>query len=95
MDYIPIQKPLDKITMHGYDRDNSNFKMYKFNQQLIAETKLIEICPHCNDEPYDKINDIFAYDIPVTFDKLNDPEIQSIMKLESDRAEIVMNNNSK
>lgn len=59
-DYIP-HKRMDDLTMQGYDRDNSNFKMYKYGQQLIAEDKLREICGKCFDEPFAEINDIFFY----------------------------------
>jgi len=90
MDYIPNEKPLDKTTMHGYTRTNSNFDMYKYGQYLIAENKLNEICPNCNDESYDKINDIFAYEYPISQSSLDNPMIQSKMIFESERAQKIM-----
>jgi len=90
MDYIPNKKPVDELTMHGYTRTNSNFEMYKYGQYLIAKTTLIEICPHCLDESYDKINNIFSYDFTKRVQKLDDPEIQSLLKLESDKAQKII-----
>jgi len=91
MDYIPNKKPLDGLTMHGYTRTNSNFEMYKYAQHLIAETTLVEICPNCFDEPFDKINDVFAYEYPVSINSLDNPEIQQKMKIESQRAQKIIN----
>ena len=87
MDHIPNKKPLDGITMHGYARTNSNFDVYKYEQYKLSEIILNEICPNCNDEPYDKINDIFAYEYPVIINTLDDPEIQAKMLSEAKRAQ--------
>ena len=89
-DYIPNKK-VDRTTMHGYDRNSSNFDMYKYGQYLLAENTLNEICPNCFDESYDKINDIFFYELPDVVKKLDDPEVQLKMKFESQRAQQIMN----
>ena len=89
-DYIPIQKEIDEITMHGYSRTNSNFEMYKYGQHLLAQNKLVEICPDCNDTPYDKINDIFTYEYPPSQNSLDNSDIQSKMVFESQRAQKIM-----
>jgi len=87
MDYIPVQKKIDGLTMSGYSRDNSNFSMYKYGQHLLAETKLKQMCPGCFDESYDKINDIFFYELPKVINKLDNPEIQQKLKFESEKAQ--------
>ncbi len=89
MDYIPIKK-VDEITMHGYDRNNSNFNLYKYYHYLLAENKLDEICPNCRDEPYDKINNVFAYEYPEIIDSFDNSEIQLKMIFESERAQKIM-----
>lgn len=90
MDYIPNTKNEDKIALNGYSRENSMFGTYKHNQHLLAEKQLDEICSKCFDESYDKINDIFAYEYPITMDSLENPEIQKIMKIESEKAENIL-----
>ena len=83
MDYIPNKKIVDEIAMNGYDRHHSFFNIYKYGQHLLAENKLREICLECFDEPYDKINDIFAYNFPDSYEsKLDDPKIQEILMTE-------------
>ena len=90
MDYIPIQRQADEITMSGYTRDNSKFDIYKQGQNLLAENTLEQICSECNDESFDKINGIFYYDFSERLNKLDNPEIQLKMKLESERAQKTM-----
>ena len=90
-DYIPIKK-IDKVTAHGIDRHNSYFNMYKSGQSLLAENQLEETCPDCSDKSYDKLGNIFAYDMPDKINKLDNPEIQSKMVLESQKAQTIMNN---
>ena len=78
MDYIPNKKIVDAIGMNGYDRNHALFDLYKHGQYLLGEKKLRQICLKCFDEPYDKINDIFAYDLPKYYStpKLEHPAIQ-------------------
>lgn len=90
MDYITNEKIVDEIAMNGYTRENSMFDMYKHGQYLLAENKLGETCSECLDEPYDKINDIFAYEYPITIDSLENPEIQKTMKIESEKAQNIL-----
>ena len=87
MDYITNKKPIDGTTMHGYDRTNSNFEMYKYYQYKLSEIKLNELCPNCFDESFAEINDIFAYEYPISQNSLDDLEIQSKMLFESERAQ--------
>ena len=89
-DYIPIQKEMDEVTMLGYARYDSNFNMYKYDQHLVAQTKLIELCLHCFDEPFEEINNIFAYELPERLDKLETPEIQQNMTIEEQKAKVIL-----
>jgi len=90
MDYIPNEKIIGGIAMNGYTRENSQFEMYKFGQQLLAENKLNEMCSECSDEPYTEIEDIFAYDYPIVMSPLENPEIQKTMSIESEKAQNVL-----
>jgi len=90
MDYIPNEKIVDGISMSGYTRENSQFDMYKYGQYLLAENKLGDMCSECSDVSFDKIDAIFAYNFPTSMNSLDKPEIQKIMKLESERAQIIL-----
>lgn len=89
MDYIS-QKKIDKIPANGYTRYDSKFDTLKHDQSILAENKLSEICSECFDESFDEINDIFFYSFPIILNKLDDPEIQSNMALESEKAQKTM-----
>lgn len=64
-DYVPAKKIVDEIPMHGIDRDHAMFNQYKLGQNLLAEHKLEEMCPKCQDELFNELDDIFAYEYPV------------------------------
>jgi len=89
-DIIPNKKIVDEIGMNGYPREHVKFSVYKYGQYLIAENKLYEMCIECSDESYDRINDIFAYEYPKSIDSIDKPEIQKIMELESEKAQIIL-----
>jgi hypothetical protein len=44
------------------------------------------MCPECTDKPYDKINDIFAYDMPHFIKRSNNMELIAKEKFEAQRA---------
>jgi hypothetical protein len=90
MDYIPNEKIIDKIAMNGYARENSQFKMYKYGQYLLAENKLGEMCSECSDESYMEIDNIFAYDYPITMNSFENPEMQKKMIAESEKAQEIL-----
>jgi uncharacterized alpha/beta hydrolase family protein len=46
-----------------------------------------DLCPECQDKSFDKINNVFSYDIPTRHSKLSDPETVNLMKLEEQRAQ--------
>ena len=39
-----------------------------------AKQNLAILCPKCQNEPFEEINDVFSYNFPQRFSKLNDPE---------------------
>ncbi len=89
MDYIPNKK-IDKPTMHGIDRNNSYFNMYKYGQYLLAENELNQICPGCLDGSYEEIDNIFSYDFQERVNKLDKPDVKARMLLDSERAQNAM-----
>jgi hypothetical protein len=58
----------------------------KNNQTLIAESLMDELCPKCTDEPFDKINNIFYYQIPERIQRSDNLELQSAMKNQAEIA---------
>ena len=90
MDYVPNHKVVDEIAMNGYPREHAKFNVYKYGQYLIAENKLYEMCSACSDESYDKINDIFTYEYPQTNDRSSNPNLNYIMKIESEKAQEIV-----
>jgi len=90
MDFVPNQKIVDGIAMNGYTRENSQFDVYRYGQYLLAENKLSEMCSECSDESYAEINDIFAYEYPITISSLENPEIQKTMIIESEKAQEIL-----
>jgi len=90
MDYIPNEKIVDGIGMNGYTRENAQFDMYKYGQYLVAESKLGQMCSECSDESFAEIDDIFAYDYPITVNSLEIQEIQKKMIVESEKAQVVL-----
>ena len=84
------EKDNDKIPTNGYTRYDSKFDTIKHDQSTLAENKISEICSACYDDPFGEIDDIFFYNFHMTFDKLDDLEIQSNMAFESERAQKIM-----
>ena len=81
--------PDEIIAMFGYDRNHNKFALYKQGQYPLAESIVNEICPSCDDKPYDKIGDIY-YTIPEKINKLDDPKVIQKMNLEAEKAQIIM-----
>jgi len=46
-----------------------------------------ELCPKCQKVAFEKIKDIFFYNMPDRYNKLEDPEIIAQMKIEDDKAQ--------
>jgi len=86
---IPIteRKKPEPISMHGIDRNNALFNIYKQGQELLAKQVLEQICPSCFDKEFAEIYDIVSSDLPKRINKLSDPEIQNKMLQESKVAE--------
>jgi|CXWL01.1.fsa_nt_gi hypothetical protein len=43
------------------------------------------LCPECQKEPFEKINDIFSYDVQTRYSKLDDPETVTLIKIEDQK----------
>ena len=76
-------------TRINLDRYNSEFTSYKEEQIHKAQKQLEILCEHCNNESYDKINDIFAYEYP-TNTKSEDSKIQELLKSENLKAKQIL-----
>jgi len=76
----------DGTDIFGYARVDHRFADVKNQQQIEAQKIMTSLCPMCQKEPYEKINEIFAYDMPTRYSKLNDPETILQMNLEDQKA---------
>ena len=68
------------------------FAQVKDEQLLVAQSLIHKSCPHCADEPYDKINDIFYYEMPEFLKRSENPELIAKEKYEAERAYKVLLN---
>jgi hypothetical protein len=77
----------DAKEIFGYERIDHRFIDAQNQQQLEAQKIMNELCPECKNMPFEKINDIFSYDLPTrTYYKLDNPETIEKMKLEDQKA---------
>lgn len=90
--YVLKDKSLNDISeSFGYDnRNNDSFVINKNNQTLIAESLMDELCPKCTDEPFDKINNIFYYQIPERIQRSDNLELHTEMKNQAEIASKIM-----
>ncbi|MBM2819286.1 MAG: uncharacterized protein HW410_968, partial [Nitrosarchaeum sp.] len=77
----------DGQEIFGYARMDHRFEDTKNQEQVEAQTIMSGICPECQKEPFEKINDIFSYDMPTRYSKLNNPETVNQMHLEDQKAQ--------
>ena len=75
----------DKVTMHGFDRQNGLFSKNMEKQQLLAENLLRQNCIKCFDKSYKEISNIFQYDLPLE-KKRTGPDYQLKLDAEALRA---------
>jgi len=68
------------------NRLHSGFAEYKQAEINDAMIILQELCPDCISETFDEINDIFAYDFPISYEKYNDPTTQATLITEDLKA---------
>ncbi len=54
----------DGQAIFGFDRMDHRFADAKEQQQNKAQSIMNDLCPKCQNESYDRINDIFSYDLP-------------------------------
>lgn len=77
----------DAQGIFGFDRMDHRFVDNKNLQQIKALHIMNSLCPECQKEPYEKINDIFSYDMPIRYSKLDDPKIVTLKNLEDKKAQ--------
>jgi len=68
------------------NRIHSEYYILVDAEKLKAQKTLEKICPHCNDESFDKLNDLVYGDISLKLDRINDPELQRAIIAEQQRA---------
>jgi len=85
-----ITQPFER-TMDPGDpktRLHSEFVIKLEYESQRANVIIIQLCPHCNDESYGNIHDIFAYEFPEQYtSKYDNPKIQELLLSESLRAQ--------
>ncbi|MGI0057861.1 MAG: hypothetical protein ACREAK_10890 [Nitrosarchaeum sp.] len=54
----------DGQKIFGFDRVDHRFADAKSQQQFEANKIMADLCPKCQEKPFEKINDIFSYDLP-------------------------------
>ena len=87
-DYIPNQRLRDG-DWQVMDRTNSDFANLVDGEIIKAQNKLLAFCPECS-ESYDLApSKSFTYSERIN--KLDDPEIQKKMAIETERAQKIMN----
>ena len=90
MDYIPNKKIDDGITMHGFNRDNARFDVYKQGQILLAENTLNSQVllekSILNEQFYDSLA-YYTIEYPDRISRSQDSILQENMMLERIKAE--------
>ena len=77
----------DGQEIFGYTRTDNGFTENR-NQQSIEALKILSsICPECQKESFEKINDIFTYNMPTRHSKLDDPKNIALMDQEERKAQ--------
>ena len=54
----------DGQKIFGFERIDHRFADAKGQQQFEANKIMADLCPECQEKPFEKINDIFSYDLP-------------------------------
>jgi hypothetical protein len=68
------------------DRMDHHFIDNKNQQQIEAQNIMRSLCPECQKESFEDINDIFFYDMPTRYSKLDDPQIITQIDIEDQKA---------
>jgi hypothetical protein len=77
----------DGKEIFGFARVDHRFIDAKNQQNIKAQNIMSSLCPECQKESFEKIKEIFAYDMPTRHSKLNNPETVNQMHLEDQRAQ--------
>ena len=75
----------DGQEIFGYARVDHRFADTMNQEQIEAQTIMNSLCPECQKESFEKINNIFSYDLPDRHSKL-DSKTVALMKLEDQKA---------
>ena len=83
-----IHPPFERDIDSGDPKNRIHSEFYKLQEYQVKQAKLMldDICPKCNDIPFDKIDNTFKYEFPLVFDKLDDPDVQAILLSEDLKA---------
>ncbi len=76
----------DAEKIFGFDRFDHRFNDDKNQQMLIANDIVHALCSECQNEPYEKLDNIFSYSFTSKTNKLEDPLIIKQMAIEEQKA---------
>jgi hypothetical protein len=65
----------DGQEIFGFDRMDHRFADTKNQQQNLAENLMKDLCPECQKKPFEKINDIFSYDMPTRHSRMDETKM--------------------
>jgi len=87
-----LEKGLWKKEYNPIEPDQKAIELFKLKEKEIAKAAelVLQMCPKCYDVPFDKINNIFAYEYPLTINALDNPEVQKNIIIESEKAQKIM-----
>ena len=76
----------DGQKIFGFNRVDHRFTETKITQEIEAQKIMGDICSECQKIPFEKINNIFFYDIPHRYSTL-DPKTESQLVVEDQKAQ--------
>ena len=65
----------DGQKIFGFERIDHRFADAKGQQKLEADKIMADLCPECQEKPFEKINDIFSYDFPSRHSKIDESKM--------------------
>jgi hypothetical protein len=77
----------DAKEVFGYSRTDLGFAQNLDLQSIEGQKTMNLICPKCQSEHFEEINEVFSYNIPASTSKLRDPEILLKMNQEDKKAQ--------
>jgi len=89
MDYVKPERIMDSDT-DVFTRMHSEFAKYKDTQANDSIEQLLALCPTCL-MPYADFEDSFGFEYSERTSRINDPELQKNLMIESEKAQKIMN----